>query len=75
VHSKNFHWAAMPSVSKLGEASLLTFFAYQGSELALAPSGEIQNPRRSVPFAILYATIALILLRSSADGLPGRSRQ
>lgn len=62
MHRGNFHWAAAPSFSRLGEGAFLIFFAYQGLEEALAPGAEIRNPRRTVPLAILYAAAALILL-------------
>jgi amino acid transporter len=70
MHRGNFHWTGAPSLAKVGEGSLLTFFAYQGAEEALGPSAEIHNPRRIVPLAILYATVGLIVLyvlRSSAS--------
>lgn len=62
IHHGNFHWTASPSFSKLGEGAFLIFFAYQGIEESLAPSGEIRHPARTVPLAIFYATAVLILL-------------
>lgn len=62
MHRGNFHWAGAPSFGKLGEGAYLIFFAYQGIEESLAPSAEIRNPRRTVPLAIFYATVGIILL-------------
>ena len=38
----------------LGEAALLLLFAYAGFENTAAPAGEFKNPRRDVPFALIY---------------------
>lgn len=43
-----------PRAGGLGEAALLLLFAYAGFENTAAPAGEYQNPRRDVPFALLF---------------------
>jgi amino acid transporter len=55
-------WSGWPSATKLGEASLILFFAFQGAEVALTPSGEIRAPARTVPRAIFGAMAVVILL-------------
>jgi APA family basic amino acid/polyamine antiporter len=55
-------WTGLPPVAKIGEASLVLFFAFQGAELALTPSGEIRDPARTVPRAMFASTAALIVL-------------
>jgi basic amino acid/polyamine antiporter, APA family len=62
VHWHPLQWAGWPSASKLGEASLILFFAFQGIEEALAPSAEIRDPARTVPRAMFGATGTVILL-------------
>jgi APA family basic amino acid/polyamine antiporter len=62
MHWREFHWTGWPSATKLGEGSLLIFFAFQGPEEALCTSAEIRNPARAVPRGILGAIAALILL-------------
>jgi len=78
----NLQWASWPPAASLGEASLLLFFAFSGAEAALTPSGEIDNPARTVPRGILIGTATLILLYVSIQvvsqgvlgaGLPLRS--
>lgn len=55
-------WTTTPSAAGVGEASLLLFFAFSGAEAALTPSGEIRDPRRTVPRGMLGATAALVLV-------------
>ena len=62
MHWREFHWTGWPSAAKLGEGSLLIFYAFQGPEEALCTSAEIRNPARTVPRGILGAIAALILL-------------
>src|SRR6202044_3857579 len=42
MHWRELQWAGWPARAKLGEASLILFFAFQGIEEALAPSAEIR---------------------------------
>ncbi|MEO9227003.1 MAG: APC family permease, partial [Gemmatimonadaceae bacterium] len=53
VHPVNLKWASVPTLSQLGRASLVLIFAYTGVEGALTSSGEVVNPSRTVPRAIL----------------------
>jgi APA family basic amino acid/polyamine antiporter len=62
VHWHELRWVRWPPAAKLGEASLILFFAFQGVEEALAPSAEIRDPARTVPRAMFGATGTLILL-------------
>ena len=62
VHWHQLRWAGWPPAAKLGEASLILFFAFQGIEEALAPSAEIRDPARTVPRAMFGATGTVILL-------------
>jgi amino acid transporter len=52
-------WPAAPNPDALGRSVLLLVFAFTGVEMALAPSGEIREPARTVPRAILLA-LALV---------------
>lgn len=65
MHWQHLHWNGWPPMSNFGRAALLLFFAFQGSEDALTPSGEIRDPARTVPRAIFGATTALILIYAS----------
>jgi amino acid transporter len=62
VHWHQLRWVGWPPAAKLGEASLILFFAFQGIEEALAPSAEIRDPERTVPRAMFGATGTVILL-------------
>ncbi len=62
MHWRELQWTGWPPVARLGEASLILFFAFQGTEEALMPSAEIRDPARTVPRAMFGAITALILL-------------
>jgi len=62
VHWNQLVWSGFPSFAKLGEGTLLIFFAFQGAEESLCTSAEIRSPARSVPQGIFAATTGLILL-------------
>lgn len=52
----------VPSVSALGASMVLVMFAYSGMETALVPSGEVDDPARSVPRAALAAIVLVVVL-------------
>jgi APA family basic amino acid/polyamine antiporter len=58
----SFSPAAAPSWGALGASMALVMFAYSGMETALVPSGEVQDPARSVPRATLVAILLVVLL-------------
>ncbi len=60
-------WSGWPSTAKVGEASLLLFFAYTGAESAVTPGGEIRDPARTIPRGLLGGTLFLILLYTSVQ--------
>jgi len=62
MHWRELRWDGWPPFTRLGEASLILFFAFQGSEEALMPSGEIRDPAHTVPRAVFGSIAALILL-------------
>jgi len=51
----DFLHAPMPTVSQVGQVSIVLLFAFLGVEVALTPSGEIRDPSRTVPRAVLSA--------------------
>jgi amino acid transporter len=61
ISGANLQWASFPSMSNLGAASLLLFFAFMGLETPVTNSGEIKNPGRTVPLGIFFG-IALVLI-------------
>jgi amino acid transporter len=66
---------SMPSISQVGQASILLIFAFQGIEVALMPVGEVKDPARTVPRAILGAlaitTLLYLAIQAIAQGLLG----
>ncbi len=70
-----FLTAPMPSVSQVGQVSIVLLFAFVGVEVALTPSGEIRDPNRTVPRAILtalaFATLVYIAVQVVAQGILG----
>jgi APA family basic amino acid/polyamine antiporter len=62
MHWNQLRWSGWPAAAKLGDASLILFFAFQGIEEALAPSAEIRDPARTVPRAMFGATGTVIVL-------------
>jgi amino acid transporter len=62
VSTKNLQWQQLPSGKDLGEVSLILFFAFAGGEMALNNSGEIQNPKRTVPAGLLLGIGTVVVL-------------
>lgn len=60
--TENLRWESFPSIEKLGEASLLLFFAFAGGEASLNVSGEVKNPKRVVPLGVLSGMAAVVLI-------------
>ena len=52
----------MPQTGSLQQAVLLLTFAFGGFEYATIPSGEVINPRRTVPRSLLMAVLAVLVL-------------
>lgn len=67
-----FSW---PTVSQVGQASILLIFAFEGIEVALMPVGEVKNPARTVPRSILGAlaitTLIYLAIQAIAQGILG----
>jgi APA family basic amino acid/polyamine antiporter len=64
VQRSNLAWQQLPSVSSVLGTAGLVIFAFTGIESALAPSGEVRAPSRTVPraaFLALGAATALYL--------------
>jgi amino acid transporter len=61
ISSKNLAWTSMPSLTNIGSASLLLFFAFIGMETPVTNGGEIKTPKRTIPLAIFFG-ISLVLI-------------
>ena len=62
VNAENLAWPGFPASGDIARTSVMLMFAFLGIESALTPSGEIQNPARTVPRAILSTLILVTLL-------------
>jgi basic amino acid/polyamine antiporter, APA family len=58
----NLSWESEPTLQKLGEASLILFFAFMGGDAGLSIGGEIKNPQKTVPSAIFIGISGVLLL-------------
>jgi len=68
-------WPGWPGGGTLGRSVLQLLFAFVGVEIALVPSGEVNNPARTVPRAIFTAlgvtTLLYIAIQLVAQGVLG----
>ena len=60
VETPNLRWATSVDLTHLGRASILAFFSLAGMEAAIGASGEIREPERTVPFALLAGMLFVI---------------
>ena len=75
INSSNLHWEHLPSLNTFGNTTLVLFFAFAGFEKALGASGEIKNPKRTIPLGILLGggvvIILYLLLQTVTQGVLG----
>jgi APA family basic amino acid/polyamine antiporter len=77
MHIANFAPTVVPSTQGLGRAVILCLFALTGMEVALAASGEVEQPARTIPRALLIAIVTVTVLYTAiqviAQGILGPS--
>lgn len=77
VSISNLYWESFPSFQQIGNTSLILFFAFTGTEHALSISGEVRQPHRTIPRAILFSalivTVMYILIQTVSQGVLGSS--
>ena len=75
IDTANLHWEHLPSLNTFGNTALVLFFAFAGFETALGVSGELKNPKRTVPMGLLLAglmvLILYLLLQAVSQGILG----
>ena len=75
VKAGNLHWQNIPSLKTFTDTSLILFFAFAGFETSLGVSGELKNPKRTVPLGIFLGgaivLIVYILLQIITQGILG----
>jgi len=77
VKSSNLGMSSGHSVPDIGEMSLILIFAFVGAETALNVSGEIRNPRKTIPrgimLSIFFVVILYTLIQLTVQGILGAS--
>ena len=75
VKMSNLRWQHWPPLNTLGETVLVLFFAFAGFETALGASGEVKNPKRTIPFGILLGAAIVflfyVLIQTVTQGVLG----
>lgn len=75
IDSANLVIVEPPALTTLARSSILLLFAFAGIEAALVPGGEMKNPARTVPAAILIAMVTITILYAAlqfvAQGILG----
>lgn len=76
IQPANFIFAGTPDTDAFTGAVLILIYAYVGFEVAAIPAGEIKNPQKNIPFALLTTLVIVaviyILIQIVAIGtLPG----
>jgi len=77
ITPSNLSATTVNSVPDLGEMSLILIFAFVGAETALNVSGEIRNPKKTIPAGIMLSVavvvVLYILIQTSVQGILGNS--
>ncbi len=62
ISPQNFSPTASPTYSAFSTSVLMLIYAFTGFEMAVIPAGEVRNPQRNLPLAILTAIGVVALL-------------
>ena len=75
IRSENFAQSVTLSTSGLGRALILALFAFTGMETSLAASGEVAQPARTIPRALMWSmlivTALYVAIQVVAQGILG----
>jgi basic amino acid/polyamine antiporter, APA family len=59
VDPNNYRFDVVPDHGSFSSAVLIVIYAFVGFEIALVPAGEVKDPQKNFPFAILIALISV----------------
>jgi basic amino acid/polyamine antiporter, APA family len=63
IQAENLLISQPPTITALGEGALILFFAFGGGvEASLSASGEIINPKRTIPRAMFFAVLIVFMI-------------
>ncbi len=65
IDAENLAIERRPDLATLARSSILLIFAFAGVEAALVPGGEVREPARTVPRAIVLSMAAITILYAS----------
>lgn len=72
---ENLVISEMPSLATIGAGTLMLVFAFGGGEIALNAGGEVKNPSRTVPLALLIGIgivfVTYVSIQGVAQGVLG----
>lgn len=75
IEPANLRWESTPSTGDVGRASVFLIFAFAGIESAMVPSGEVREPARTVPRAVILAlgivTVFYLFVQLVSQGVLG----
>jgi basic amino acid/polyamine antiporter, APA family len=73
----NFSQAMLPEGGSIGRAVILALFAYLGMEVSLSASGEVAQPNRTIPRAVMVTMLSVmglyLAIQLIAQGILGAS--
>jgi amino acid transporter len=55
LNTQNFTLSAAPGIDEFSASVLILIYAFTGFEMAVIPAGEVRDPQRNLPMAILTA--------------------
>jgi basic amino acid/polyamine antiporter, APA family len=58
----NLFWDHVPALTTFSHTVFILFFAFAGFETSLGVSGEIKNPKRTIPMGILLGGIIVLIV-------------
>lgn len=77
VSFDNLEINSVPTLVEFGKISLILFFAFQGAESGLSISGEVKNPKKTIPKAIFISIVGVLILymliQTVSQGVLGES--
>lgn len=62
LNTENYSFADRPTYGAFSSSVLMLIYAFTGFEMAVIPAGEIRDPQRNLPLAILTAISVVALL-------------
>jgi basic amino acid/polyamine antiporter, APA family len=62
LNSQAYEFGPAPTTSKFSQSVLLLVYAFTGFEMATIPAGEVRDPQKSLPRALLIAILVVAVL-------------